>query len=104
MIAEGARVLERETNRTGTVAVLTSLDWPEVQWDDEPMKLALVHSSKLEPLAETKLTEAGRAYAERQPDSLMARVALSADAGSVEWPVQFREVAIRLCNEEGESE
>lgn len=52
-----------------------------------------------------QLTDGGRAYAESQPDDrLIPTIALQADAGDTTWPEPFRNIAVRLCNEEGESE
>lgn len=51
-----------------------------------------------------RLTSAGRAWAEAHPESIIGRVAIQADAGDTDWPEPFRDVAIKLCNHDGEKE
>lgn len=50
------------------------------------------------------LTEAGLRYAARNDESLIAFVALAAAAGDTSWPEEYRDVAILICNQEGEKE
>lgn len=49
----GTRVQMRDKpERKGTVKVVLSLDWPEVEWDDEPGKIDMIHSSKIQTAKE----------------------------------------------------
>lgn len=48
----------------------------------------------------TTLTEAGRAWAEQNPDSMVANVAIHGDG----WPDAFVETARRTANENGEQQ
>lgn len=52
---------------------------------------------------ETSLTSEGRRFAESNAESsIVARIALAADAGAAhDWPVQHRKTAVEACNAMG---
>jgi hypothetical protein len=47
ILRDGVWERERATGRLGQVKVLSHLDWAEVEWEDKPGELALVHTSRL---------------------------------------------------------
>lgn len=49
-----------------------------------------------------KLTLAGRKHALEQADWIIAEIALEADAGSDDFPADLQDVAVEICNHEGE--